>query len=184
MLISSKITKAIEFCCELHKGQTRKASVTPYASHPISVGFILHSAGYNEEVVIAGILHDILEDTIGTEEDITDLFGERVTFLVKGVTEDTSIKNWEQKKAKYLEHLKTAGNDVRAVSAADLLDNNRAMLRALKNKINIWEAFSVTSQEKLTYIKNRLGIIKETINNEITKEIEISITQLENSITS
>ncbi len=63
MIISSKVTKAIEFCSEMHQGQFRKASLVPYASHPVSVGFILQSAGYAEDVVIAGILHDILEDT-------------------------------------------------------------------------------------------------------------------------
>ena len=155
MLTSSKITKAIEFCCELHKNQKRKAVSVPFASHPISVGFILQSVGYSEEIIIAGILHDILEDTCATEKEITDLFGEQVVLLVKGVTENINIKSWDSKKEAYLKNLKIAGNDVKAISAADLLDNCRSMIRLLNNKINIWNAFTVSPEKIIIYSKKK-----------------------------
>lgn len=178
MIISSKITKSIEFCCELHKNQTRKATSIPFASHPISVGFILLSAGYSEEIIIAGILHDILEDTSGTEKDIENIFGKRVVDLIKSVTENTSIKSWEDKKNNYLENLKNAENDMKAISAADALDNCRSMIRVLKSGVNIWNAFTVSPQKIINYYERRLSIIKETLQNKITEEIESSMREL------
>lgn len=179
MIITSKITRAIEFCCEQHQGQKRLATEIPFASHPISVGFILHSAGYPEEVIIAGILHDILEDTLSTEDDIRKIFGEKIVTLVRGVTEDITIKVLEKKQRIYLENLKISENNIKAISAADLLDNCRSMIRVMERGINIWKSFSVSPEKKIKYTRERLNIIKETLQNEITKEIEISIDKLE-----
>lgn len=185
MIISSKITKAIELCCELHKDQTRKATNIPYASHPISVGFILFSAGYSEEVIIAGILHDILEDVPNAEKTITDIFGKHIVYLIKGVTEDTSIKlisikSWTDKKDNYLKNLKTVENDIKAISAADGLDNCRSIIRLIKNKVNIWDAFNVSYKKIIENYKQRLFIVKESLQDEITKEFELAILELEN----
>ena len=182
MLISSKITTAIEMCCELHKNQTRKATTVPFASHPISVGFILLSSGYMEEIIIAGILHDVLEDTTGTEKDIENIFGKHVVSLIKGVTENISIKSWEDKKNSYLKNLKNAENDIKAISAADALDNCRSMIRVLKNGINIWDAFTVSREKIIENYKQRVSIIKETLQDAITTELESVIIELEKFI--
>ncbi len=181
MIISSKITRAIEFCCELHENQKRKATLIPYSSHPISVGFILQSAGYPEEIIIAGILHDILEDTSSTEKDISNIFGEHVVHLIKGVTENKKIKSWDEKKDIYLENLRTVENDIKAISAADALDNCRSMIRVLKSGVNIWNAFSVSPEKIVENYKKRISIIKETLENKITTELELAILELENS---
>lgn len=179
MIISSEITRAIEYCSIYHKNQERKANKVPYASHPISVGFILHSAGYPEEVIIAGILHDILEDTTQTEEDLKRIFGSRVVELVKGVTEEMHIEDWATKKDLYINHLRNAEDYVKAISAADLLDNCRSMLRAFESGIDIWKEFTIPSEQNIAYKRRRLAVIKETLKNEITDEIELSIDKLE-----
>lgn len=178
MIISNKITEAIEFCSQAHEGQKRKQGI-PYVSHPVSVGFILQSAGYSEEVIIAGILHDVLEDTDRTEGEISEIFGKQVVDLIKGVTENTNIKVWQEKKRKYIENLKNVNNDIKAISAADLLDNTRAMVRALNNGFNIWEKFSVAPEEKINYIKSRFEVIRSTLSNEITDQIEQALLELE-----
>ena len=162
----------------MHKNQYRKASATPYASHPVSVGFILHSAGYSEDVVIAGILHDILEDTEGTEIEMEKLFGAKVLNMVKGVTEE-KIPSWEEKKKRYLEHIAEGDEHAKAISAADLLDNSRSTLRLLKNNIDIWGAFTESPETILEFYKKRVAIIKKSIDNELTTELESTITELE-----
>lgn len=179
MIISGKITEAIEICCEMHKDQHRKASSIPFASHPVSVGFILLSAGFSEEIVIAGILHDTLEDTKYSEKELRDTFGDKVHSLVVGVTEKQNISSWDKKKNAYLENLKNMSNEVKAVSAADLLDNTRSMLRFLERNIDIWKSFSVPPIQIVNYKKERLKIIKEGGENEITKDIELKIQALE-----
>jgi (p)ppGpp synthase/HD superfamily hydrolase len=81
------IDQSIEFAAHAHRGQKRKGTKIPYISHPYAVGMILQQAGCEEEVVAAGILHDTLEDTKTTEEDLLSLFGSVVLAIVKGSSE-------------------------------------------------------------------------------------------------
>jgi len=178
-IISSKITEALEFCALAHKDQKRKKTEIPFASHPSSVGFILHSSGYGEEVVIAGILHDVIEDTIYSEIDIKNKFDENVMNLVKGVTEDVTIKTWKGRKDDYLNRVSNSNDDVKAICAADLLDNCRAMVRSLENGLNIWEAFSESRETLINYYKKRLSIVEKNIKPELAMELEKVILELE-----
>jgi (p)ppGpp synthase/HD superfamily hydrolase len=78
------IDQVIEFATYAHRTQKRKGTKIPYISHPFAVGIILQQAGCKEEVVAAGILHDTLEDTETTEEDLLTLFGPVVLEIVMG----------------------------------------------------------------------------------------------------
>ncbi len=181
-IISSKITEAIEFCALAHKDQKRKASDIPFASHPISVGFILQSAGYSEEVIIAGILHDILEDTSYTEKEIESQFGAKILHLVKGVTENTQISSWEDKKKDYLNKIQKSENNIKAISAADLLDNSKSILRKLKLGIDIWGSFNTEPRMIIKNYKERLSVLKYSINKELEYDLENTIIELEKNI--
>ena len=175
-LISENITKAILFALKAHEGQLRKDD-KPYIIHPLSVGFILESAGYGEEVVIAGILHDVVEDTQYTKADIEKKFGARVAELVMGVTKDESLPGPEREQA-YLDNLKTADDETRAVSAADLLDNRRAILQAIEDKYDIWSKFSRSPEKYVADSFERLDIIRTTVNNEITAEVDMLLRKI------
>lgn len=177
-LISKNITDAVEFALDAHKNQSRKDD-RPFIIHPLSVAFILLSVGYSEDVVIAGILHDVVEDTKYTERDIKERFGEKVAYLVMGVTEDKSIKDWQERKASYLEHLKTANSDIQAISAADLLDNRRAILKGIKLGTDIWKNFNATPEMIMKNSIERLSILKY-LDNQITKELEVVINEINN----
>lgn len=80
------IKKAFEFAAEKHAGQKRKFTGEPYFVHPIAVAQLLMP--FEDEVVIAGLLHDIVEDTNATTENITRQFGSEVGLLVQGCTKD------------------------------------------------------------------------------------------------
>lgn len=179
-MISPAITEAIEFCLLAHKDQLRKDG-RPFSIHPISVGFILQSSGYSESVIVAGILHDVVEDTKYTLENIRDKFGERVSYLVAGVTEDPSIIDWAKRKKAYLEHLKTVEPEVMAISAADMLDNRRAILRSLEEGFDIWKGFSATPGMIIKNTEERLAIVK-VLDNEIVKELSSVIEKIKNNI--
>ncbi len=176
-IISPKITEAIEFAVLAH-GDQKRNNGRAYITHPLSVGFILQSAGYGEDVVIAGLLHDVVEDTSYTESDIREKFGERVAHLVMGVTEDGTITDWVKRKEKYLDHLKTSEKEVQAISAADMLDNRRSILREMKSGFDIWSKFSVGQELVMKNTEDRLAIVKESLDNEITKELEVVVNEI------
>ena len=179
-VISPTITEAIEFSLLAHKDQLRNDD-RPYIIHPLSVGFILQSAGYSESVIVAGILHDVVEDTEYSEEDIKEKFGEKISRLVAGVTDDKSITDWTERKRAYLDHLRISNDDVRAISAADILDNRRAILRSLEHGIDIWKTFFATPEMIIKDSEERLSIVK-SLDNDITRELEVLINKLKETL--
>lgn len=106
-MYSERIHKAIMFATLAHKNQTRKGNDIPYIYHPMEVLQILTEMGCKEDVKIAGVLHDTVEGTDITIEDIEKEFGKRVAFLVGGHTEDKS-KTWVKRKRKILIHISMA----------------------------------------------------------------------------
>jgi (p)ppGpp synthase/HD superfamily hydrolase len=103
------IFKAIEFSTKAHTGLYRKGTKIPYITHPLNVAQILIEYECPESVVTAGILHDTLEDTQATVDDIRDAFGYEVADLVNAVSEPNKSDTWENRKAHTIKHLKTAG---------------------------------------------------------------------------
>lgn len=83
--------KARQMMIEAHSGQVRKITGEPYFSHPLNVARILRRAGFREEVVVAGLLHDAVEDTEMTDADIRATFGDEVADLVASHTENKTL---------------------------------------------------------------------------------------------
>lgn len=124
---SSLIFDAIEYAARAHREHYRKGTKIPYIIHPISVAKILIEYDCAEEVIIAGLLHDAIEDTAVTFEDIRRSFGEKVASLVKAASEPDKSDTWENRKRHTIECLKTAPMDVLLLSCADKLDNIRSI---------------------------------------------------------
>lgn len=180
---SPKILQALEFASIAHSGQKRKfPGDIPYISHPAAVALILSRASYKDEVVIGGILHDIIEDTSFTGHDIESKFGKEVLELVMAVTENKSLP-WQERKAKYLENLKQDTEEAKAISAADLLSNRMSNLLPLKRGENPWAMFSRDPKEYAKKIfeidKRRLEIIKENTNISFISELEKTMQEVE-----
>jgi|SRR3989344_5627046 len=116
----ARVFDAIEFAARAHRGQLRKGSNVPYIVHPLAVGKTLILHGCEEDVVIGGILHDTLEDTKTTYDDIERSFGRRVAGIVAAESESDKSLPWEQR-----EHMKVATMDVLLIACADKLDNVR-----------------------------------------------------------
>ena len=117
------IDLAIEVAVKAHQNQVRKGTDIPYITHPLAVGIILAKAGCSDEVIIAGILHDTVEDTPVTLDDIRDTFGEKVSMIVKGASEPDKSLKWEERKSHTQDFLKRASQEVRFVALADKLNN-------------------------------------------------------------
>ena len=132
MRLSPRFEEALLFAVRLHADQVRKESGIPYSAHLLSVAALVLEYGGDEDMAIAALLHDAIEDQGGapTREAIRARFGDRVTAIVDGCT-DAEIQPkppWQARKEAYLAHLPTAPAEVRLVSAADKLHNARSVL--------------------------------------------------------
>ena len=90
------LASAIDYATEKHAGQKRKSG-EPYISHPLAVAGILIEWGMDIDTVVAGVLHDTVEDTDATLDDLESLFGRDVAFLVDGVTKSFTSSRWDAK---------------------------------------------------------------------------------------
>ena len=150
--VMNQIDTAIEFAAQAHRHQLRKGTEIPYISHPYGVGMILLEAKCKEEVIIAGLLHDTLEDTDTTEEDIGSMFGEEVLRLVQGASEPDKTDSWERRKKHTLEFLKSADLAIRQVACADKLHNLRSIRRDVEaHGESIWNKFNRGYEDQKWY---------------------------------
>ncbi len=125
-----RIYEALEFAALAHEGQFRKnpSRRLPYFIHCAAVGMTLQKAGFERTTVIAGILHDTLEDTGTSFEDLFEHFGRDVAELVRAVSYPEPDQPWRERKERYIEHLSEADPRAVAISAADKTHNLRSLL--------------------------------------------------------
>ena len=129
---SELIGKALEMAERAHAGQTRNGSGgMAYIHHPVAVAELLAAHGFDEATVAAALLHDVVEDSEASVEDVAARFGEPVARLVAALTEDESIEPFERRKDAHRRHVEEVGGDALAIYAADKLSNIRVLRRAL-----------------------------------------------------
>lgn len=175
MKFSPQINKAINIATHLHDKQVRKGDGLPYIVHPFAVAMILMEYTSDEDVIIAGLLHDTLEDTTYTKEAIEKDFGPRVAQFVLDVTEPPKPLPWQERKDGYLKHLADTSHEAKLICAADKLHNLQSMLTAVQTDgPDIYKRFNAPIDKKLWFYEECLKILKNDsqIPEEITKEIE------------
>jgi (p)ppGpp synthase/HD superfamily hydrolase len=124
----SPLTRAaLTFAADCHEGQTRDIDSIPFVTHPVEVACLLHEAGYSDEVVAAGVLHDVLEDTKAERGDLEERFGPIVASLVAAVSDDPSIGDDAERKAALRAQVARAGDEATAVFAADKVSKAREL---------------------------------------------------------
>ena len=153
------ICEAFEFACQLHKGQYRKSG-EPYISHPIAVAGLLRDLGGSPATIAAGFLHDVVEDTHVTLEDIESRFGEEVRQLVEGVTklsQFTFSSKTERQAENFRRMFLAMAKDIRVivVKLADRLHNMRT-LEYMRPEKQL--AIALETREIFAPLANRLGI--------------------------
>jgi len=153
---SDVINHALAFAAKHHDRQVRKGTKLPYLTHPANVALILTRYGRDNDTVVAGILHDVIEDCVGEgysremlEQRIGDKFGPKVLDTVLAVTyrklDDDGVElSGEDRKADYLERLAGASEEARWVCAADKIHNASSIVADLKRTVDaetIWKRF-------------------------------------------
>jgi (p)ppGpp synthase/HD superfamily hydrolase len=118
---------ALAFAHARHAGQTRELDDLPFVTHPVEVACLLHEAGYSDEVVAAGVLHDVLEDTDAQHPELEARFGRRVTDLVVAVSDDPSIAEHSERKAALRRQVERAGECAAVIFAADKVSKAREL---------------------------------------------------------
>jgi (p)ppGpp synthase/HD superfamily hydrolase len=143
-IYSSRLYDAIEIAAKAHHNQVRKGTEIPYIVHPLAVAGWLIRANCPENMVIAALLHDVVEDTPVTIEELRSHFGPEVADLVTALSEPDKKASWEERKAHTIEYLeKQANDDVLLISLADKLDNVRAIREGLESDgERFWERFN------------------------------------------
>ena len=161
------IFDAIEFAAAAHSGQYRKGSRVPYIVHPIGVSRALIEIGCEEQVAVAGVLHDVVEDTNVTLNDVRVRFGEYVARLVEGASEPDHQASWEARKRHTVEFLSQAPEESLLIGLCDKLDN----LRSIRNDLTlagegIWELFRRPRDKQQWYYES----LSEIFTRRVTRE--------------
>src|ERR1700680_1458822 len=182
--LGPRFLRAFSFAAEKHAGQARKASTIPYIGHLMGVASLVLEAGGDEDLAIAALLHDVVEDCGGAPmlKEVRRRFGQRVAKVVDGCTDaDTTPKPpWRERKDIYLRHLKTADADTRLVSAADKLNNVRSILsdyRAIGE--SVWSRFTGGREGTLWYYRTLREVFHQQPRNRITRDFELAVSELD-----
>jgi (p)ppGpp synthase/HD superfamily hydrolase len=121
------VRAAMEWAGSRHAGERRDVDHAPFILHPLEVAALLSGRGYDDEVVSAGLLHDVLERTDAVAGDVRARFGDRVAAIVAAVTEDAGIADYGAQKAALRAQVARAGADAQAVYAADKVAKAREL---------------------------------------------------------
>lgn len=174
------LEEAIIYATVLHQGKVRKFKEIPFILHPLEVAQILSSMTDDQEIIAAGILHDIIEDTDGTLEEIEKRFGKKVAYLVSSQTEDKKQEDknltYQQRKEKAILMLQSSDDmGVKMLWLADKLANIRSLAGLYsENGEEMWEKFDLhgsdmqcwyyrSTAEALELSLNKTGAFKELI---------------------
>lgn len=157
--------KAKKFAIKAHMGQVRKSEPDkPMIMHPISVGTMLEEYGYDDQVVAAGYLHDVVEDTKYTIEDIEKEFGKEIADLVMGASEPDKSLSWEERKKHTIEETKTLPLRNKLIVCADKINNLEDMMIIFeRNGKKDFSAFKRGEKDQKWYFTN---VYESLINNE------------------
>ncbi|MEX0933946.1 MAG: HD domain-containing protein [Candidatus Paceibacterota bacterium] len=149
----SIIEKAAALAAEGHKEQYRKHENIPYVVHPFMVSQKLAEHGFGEDVMAAGLAHDLLEDTDISQTRLRNVLGQEVLDIVEGVSENKSLP-WEGRKKEYIERVKNSDEKIKAVCVADKIHNlQNTLYEYEKQGEKIWSVFNASREKQLWFYK-------------------------------
>jgi (p)ppGpp synthase/HD superfamily hydrolase len=176
---------ALALAARAHQDQVRKVGGDPYITHLVHVSVILLRHGFSEDVAIAGLLHDMVEDQDVPLADIQAEFGPAVAEMVDVLTEQKREgeveRPWEVRKREALARLRQGSLAAVAVKAADTLHNAHSMALGLRRDgPAIWRSLSRGPAETLWYYRSVAAIVRERLGaHPLVEELEAAIMRLE-----
>lgn len=180
MTYSYRIEKAIRAAAVLHEDQVRKGRVPiPYVAHPVSVAYLLSEYTTDEDTIIAGLLHDTIEDTPYTFPELEEDFGVSVRGIVEEVTQTVDVevedpydkRAWKARHAEYVSKLKKASEAALLVAAADKIHNMRSAIEEYAdNHARFERDFGGTLEERLALYQSIANILNGRLKSDIVHE--------------
>lgn len=185
--LGPRLRRAFCYAAEQHDGQTRKQTMVPYLSHLMAVAGLVLEAGGDEDLAIAALLHDVVEDCGGMPRlrEIRKQFGPRVAKIVEGCTDAFVVPKpeWLKRKKDYLREVKHADVETRLVSASDKLHNVRTILADYRHEGEaVWSRFTGKKKGTLWYYRALSDEYQRRSPNRITRELEIAVGELERAV--
>ncbi len=184
MIYSPMIQKAITFATSIHRTQKRKGSSTPYITHPLGVGLILARTQGSEDVVIAGIHHDTIEDCEPygsiSKEYIAKLFNSNIANIVADLTEEDKTLPWMERKLAALKHIPHMSHDSLLVKSGDVLHNLSDLIADIEDKgLKVYDKFNASKSDTLTrYLKLLDALTKAWPENPLLGDISQGVNKL------
>jgi (p)ppGpp synthase/HD superfamily hydrolase len=161
-----------------HATQKRKDDDSPYIVHPVMVALLLAKHGFSEEIVAAGLTHDLVEDTDCTSGELRAALGDEVADIVASVTNDDSL-SWEDKKKKYIETVRLGSEGAKAVATADKIHNAESLIRAhARLGTELWNHFTTGREKKLWFEDAMLAMLEETWQHPLVDEYAALVTRM------
>lgn len=163
---SDRLMRGIATASRAHDGHYRKGSGVPYISHPMSVMLIAASVTHDEDVLLAALFHDILEDVPEnySRAEMKDEFGLRVVEIVEGVTKNSSLPSWQERADAYLEQLSRGSAESIIVAAADKFHNLSQTLEDLDREgHSLWKRFRSTPSQQLWWYTSVRNVVAERL---------------------
>jgi (p)ppGpp synthase/HD superfamily hydrolase len=185
MKLTPRLKRAIDVASTAHKAQFRGDKTTPYVSHLFGVALQLANYTSDEDVVIAGLLHDVLEDVdtdIYSANDLKRDFGERVLGIVQGVTEDKSVKDPQERRKLYLMQLETDTLESLMVSAADLTHNLMSNVLQFKATGKVHGSWNAKPEFAHWYWATRIATIKKRLDGGLVDDLEAAYQEFKDVI--
>ena len=191
MKLTPNIQKAINIASEKHLGQVRKADGLPYIVHPFAVAWILSNYTGNEDVIVAGLLHDVLEDVESYKfDDLKNDLGGKVANIVRELSEERepSVEidakaTWRTRKKQYLERLQSASVEALMVCAADKIHNLLSIIDAYEKFGNpVWAKFDSPINKKMHFYGEVLKLLEQRLDNGIVIELTKTYTETKNKL--
>lgn len=175
MIYSYRIEQAIRAAAILHNDQVRKGQMPlPYVTHLFSVACIIASYTDDEDTIIAGLLHDTLEDTDYTPEELEEDFGARVRSLVEAVTQQPDAGGrdaWKERHHEYIRRLKDAPAEALIIAAADKIHNMRSAIETYyEHRQRFVRDFGGTLDERVAVYQGIGNILNARNAGEIVQE--------------
>lgn len=183
MCSNKLIARAMEYAAQHHRGGTRKGGDVPYIVHPFEVAMILKENAFEDRVVAAGLLHDLLEDTEVTKADLREKFGEEILKLVLSASEKLKgreERSWDIRKRQTIKYLEEEANFInKAVACADKLSNARSILRDFEDQPqNFWQRFSAPKAKQKWYYESLVKSLRELKGLKMYKEFEEVVAEI------
>jgi GTP pyrophosphokinase len=187
-MLTSRFAQAFLLAERAHGDQIRKGSGVPYITHLMAVSAIIGEYGGDEDQMIAGLLHDVLEDRghVVSLSQIRGMFGWRVAMIVESCS-DTMVKPkppWEERKRAYLEKLAQESPVVKLVSAADKLHNARALVRDYAEVGEaMWTRFNASKHRQCWYLRGCVVALGQSWDHLIVRELDEIVSELQGMCT-